>query len=90
MLNRWHACLSNGGSKAVGSSHCADTHHCPSDLPFLFALLSEPWFVGKSIHARSNPILEMSPLSEVSLLSVYPGGFVACSSNDGRDFTGLV
>ena len=46
--------------------------------------------MGKSIHAHSNPILEMSPLSEVSLLSVYAGCLVSCSGNDGRDFTGLV
>lgn len=47
VLNRWHVCLSNGGSKAVGSPHCADTHHCPSDLPFLFAFLSRTLVCGE-------------------------------------------
>ena len=39
VLKRWHLCLSNGGSKAVGSAHCAEMHHCPSDLPFVFVYL---------------------------------------------------
>lgn len=46
-------CLSNGGCKAVGQLICADTHHCPSDLPFLFAFLNRTSVCGEQYSCHS-------------------------------------